>query len=152
MADTTEGLKFGIFPIFVPEFPASHHRDFPWHDLNVVRGTPCKLASSCQAGCCFSKHCDAAVFFLLGPAKGFSPTFPPISLALSASSCWLEWQTEKNIILYENEHAKISLEAGFMLEQFCEIQFMLPKDIKHTANHYTHTHTHVQRGKCVCGT
>jgi len=39
-----------------------------------------------------------------------------------------------------------------MLEQFCEIQFMLPKDIKHTANHYTHTHTHVQRGKCVCGT
>jgi len=56
----------------------------------------------------------------------------------------------KNIILYENEHAKISLGAGFMLEQFCEIQFMLPKDIKHTTNHYTHTH--VRAGKCVCGT
>jgi len=37
-----------------------------------------------------------------------------------------------------------------MLEQFCEIQFMLPKDIKHTTNHYTHTH--VRAGKCVCGT
>lgn len=28
-----------------------------------------------------------------------------------------------------------------MLQQFCEIQFMLPKDIKHTTNHYTHTRT-----------
>jgi len=65
VADTTEGLKFAIFPIFVSEFPASHLRDFPWHDLNVVRGTPCKLASSCRAGFCFSKHCDAAGFFLL---------------------------------------------------------------------------------------
>jgi len=37
-----------------------------------------------------------------------------------------------------------------MLEQFCEIQFMLPKDIKHTANHYTHTHTRTYSGASAC--